>query len=118
MIQQDPRYEHREYRLAVKRLAIAASHLTEQPRNPPEVTALAQLIDAGQRYRTAPSVDAYAQLLATAISWYSVEGEQSNEQPRRKLDVKQLTTRPISRRKSPAIQSIKKQLSDLPEESP
>ena len=61
-----------------KNLAIAASHLTEQPRNPPEVTALAQLIEAGQKYRTHPSVDAYAQLLAMAISWYSIEGEQSN----------------------------------------
>ena len=68
MIQQDPRYQQRDYRLAVKSLAIAASHLTEQPRNPPEVTALAQLIDAGQRYRTAPYVDAYAELLAMAIS--------------------------------------------------
>ena len=80
MIQQDPRYQQRDYRLAVKRLAIAASYLTEQPRNSPEtLTVLAQLIDAGQRYRTYPSVDAYAQLLAMAISWYSVEGEQSNE---------------------------------------
>ena len=79
MIQQDPRYQQREYRISTKTLAIAASHLTEQPRNPPEVTALAQLIEAGQKYRTHPSVDAYAQLLATAISWYSVEGEQSNE---------------------------------------
>ena len=79
MIQQDPRYQQREYRLAVKNLAIAASHLTEQPRNPPEtVTAIAQLIAAGQKYRTHLSVDAYVQLLAMAISWYSVEGEQSN----------------------------------------
>ena len=79
MIQQDPRYQQREYRISIKRLAIAASHLTEQPRNPPEVTALAQLIEAGYRYSTDPSVDGYAQLLAMAISWYSVEGEQSNE---------------------------------------
>ena len=78
MIQQDPRYQQREYRISIKNLAIAASHLTELPRNPPEVTALAQLIEAGQKYRTHPSVDAYAQLLAMAISWYSIEGEQSN----------------------------------------
>ena len=63
-----------------KNLAIAASHLTELPRNPPmTVGVTAALIDAGQRYRTAPSVDAYAELLAMAISWYSAEGKQSNE---------------------------------------
>ena len=80
MIQQDPRYEHREYRLAVKRLTIAASHLTEQPRNPPEtVGVITALIDAGQTYRTNPSIDAYTELLDAATRWYSVEGEESNE---------------------------------------
>ena len=80
MIQQDARYQQRDYRLAVKRLAIAASHLTEQPRNPPETVGVTTaLIDAGQTYRTNLSVDAYAALLAMAIRWYSVEGEQSNE---------------------------------------
>ena len=79
MIQQYPRHQQREYRLAIKNSAIAASHLTEQPCNPPEtVTAIAQLIDAGYRYSTDPSVDGCEQLLAMAISWYSVEGEQSN----------------------------------------
>ena len=77
---QDPRYQQREYRISIKTLAIAASHLTELPRNPPmTVGVTAALIDAGQRYRTAPSVDAYAELLAMAISWYSAEGKQSNE---------------------------------------
>ena len=80
MIQQDPRYQQREYRISIKNLAIAASHLTELPRNPPmTVGVTATLIDAGQRYRTAPSVDAYAELLAMAISWYSAEGKQSNK---------------------------------------
>ena len=37
------------------------------------------LIDAGQTYRTNPSIDAYTELLATAIRWYSAEGEESNE---------------------------------------
>ena len=79
MIQQDPRYQQRDYRLAVKRLAIAASHLTEQLRNPPETVGVTTaLIDAGQTYRTNPSIDAYTELLAKAINWYSVEGEQSN----------------------------------------
>ena len=80
MLQQDPRYQQREYRISIKTLAIAASHLTEQPRNPPETVGVTTaLIDAGQTYRTDPSVDAYAALLAIAIRWYSVEGEQSNE---------------------------------------
>ena len=80
VIQQDPRHAQREYRLAIKNLAIAASHLTEQPRNPPETVGVtAALIDAGQTYGTNPSIDAYTELLATAIRWYSVEGEESNE---------------------------------------
>ena len=80
MIQQDPRYEHREGWLAVKRLTIAASHLTEQQRNPPETVGMrTALIDAGQTYRTNPSIDAYTELLDAATRWYSVEGEESNE---------------------------------------
>ena len=80
MIQQYPRHDQREYRLAIKNLAIAASHLTEQPRNPPETVGVpTALIDAGQTYATNPSIDAYKELLAMAIRWYSVEGEESNE---------------------------------------
>ena len=80
MIEQDPRHDQREYRLAIKNLATAASHLTEQPRNPPETVGVtAALIDAGQTYGTNPSIDAYTELLSTAIRWYSVEGEESNE---------------------------------------
>ena len=79
MIQQDPRYQQREYRISIKNLAIAASHLTELPRNPPmTVGVTAALIDAGQTYRTNPSIDAYTELLAMAINWYSAEGKQSN----------------------------------------
>ncbi len=81
MIEQYPRYQQREYRLAIKELLIAASHLTE-PRKPrstdkPETAkpATAQLIDAGQRYRTDPSVEGCERLLAMAIHWYSVEGQ-------------------------------------------
>ena len=59
---------------------LTASHLTELPRNPPvTVGVTAALIDAGQTYGTHPSIDAYTELLAMAIRWYSVEGEQSNE---------------------------------------
>ena len=39
----------------------------------------AALIDAGQTYRTNPSIDAYTELLDAATRWYSVEGEESNE---------------------------------------
>ena len=81
MIQQDPQHTQRQYRLAIKELLIAASHLTEQPRKPkisdkaetPKPTT-AHLIDAGQRYGTDPSVDGCERLLAMAIHWYSVEG--------------------------------------------
>ena len=80
MIQQSPGYPQREYRLSIKNFAISASHLTEEPRNPPETVGVtAALIDAGQTYRTTPSIDAYTELLATAIRWYSVEGEESNK---------------------------------------
>ena len=81
MIQQDPQHTQRQYRLAIKELLIAASHLTEQPLKPrstdkPETPkpATAHLIDAGQRYGTDPSVDGCERLLAMAINWYSVEG--------------------------------------------
>ena len=80
MIQQDPRYQQREYRISIKNLAIAASHLTELPRNPPETVGMrTALIDAGQTYRMNPSIDAYTELLDAATRWYSVEGEESNE---------------------------------------
>ena len=80
MIQQDPRYQQREYRISIKNLAIAASHLTELPRNTPETVGMTTaLIDAGQTYRTNPSIDAYTELLDAATRWYSVEGEESNE---------------------------------------
>ena len=80
MIQQDPQHTRRQYRLAIKELLIAASHLTEQPLKPrstdkPETPpATAHLIDAGQRYGTDPSVEACERILAMAIHWYSVEG--------------------------------------------
>ena len=83
MIQQDPQHTQRQYRLAIKELLTAASHLTEQPRKPkmsdkPETPkpATAHLIDAGQRYRMNPSIAACERLLAIAINWYSVEGRQ------------------------------------------
>ena len=80
MIQQYPRYQQREYRISIKNLAIAASHLTELSRNPPETVGMtAALIDAGQTYRMNPSIDAYTELLDAATRWYSVEGEESNE---------------------------------------
>ena len=83
MIQQDPQHTQGQYRLAIKELLIAASHLTEQPRKPkisdkPETPkpATAHLIDAGQRYRMNPSIVACERILAMAINWYSVEGRQ------------------------------------------
>ena len=82
MIQQDPQHTRRQYRLAIKELLIAASHLTEQPLKPrstdkPETPpATAHLIDAGQRYRMNPSIVACERILAMAINWYSVEGRQ------------------------------------------
>ena len=83
MIQQDPQHTRRQYRLAIKELLTAASHLTEQPRKPkmsdkPETPkpATAHLIDAGQRYGSDPSVDGCERILAMAINWYSVEGRQ------------------------------------------
>ena len=46
------------------------AHLTEQPSNPPETVGVtASLIDAGQTYRTNPSINAYTELLAMAIRW-------------------------------------------------
>ena len=80
-----PPYTQRPYRLATKNLPSAASHLTEQPRNPrstdkPETPkpATAHLIHAGQRYRTDPSIAACERLLAMAIRWYSVEVQELN----------------------------------------
>ena len=70
MIQQDPQHTQRQYRLAIKELLIAASHLTEQPHKPrstdkPEAPkpTTANLIDAGQRYGTDPSVEACERIL-------------------------------------------------------
>ena len=88
MIQQDPQHTQRQYRLAIKELLIAASHLTEQPRKPrstdkPETPkpTTAHLIDAGQRYGTDPSVEACERILAMAIHWYSVEGQHEPTEP-------------------------------------
>ena len=91
MIQQDPRYQQREYRLSIKTLAIAASHLTEEPRNPPvTVGVTAALIDAGQTYGTHPSIDA---LYRTHCHGNPVvlgrrRAVQRNEQRHLKLDLK------------------------------
>ena len=121
VIQQDPRHDQREYRLAIKNLATAASHLTEQPRNPPETVGVtAALIDAGQTYGTNPSIDAYTELLATAIRWYSVEGEESNETNNRDEN---FTSNTWLQGQScvgnpPATRNTRKRLSDLPEKSP
>ena len=41
--------------------------------------ATAHLINAGQRYRTNPSLAACERLLAMAINRYSVEGQESNQ---------------------------------------
>ena len=102
MIQQDPQHTRRQYRLAIKELLIAASHLTEQPRKPrstdkPETTkpTTAHLIDAGQRYGSDPSVDGCERLLAMAIiGTRSKAGMiRTKRAPRPKRDALQLTTR-------------------------